>query len=463
MHKIMIIDDDELLGVSLKKLFDGTGYNALVCESGSQGIELFERFAPDIVLLDIRLGDMDGLDVLRELKRMREDIPVIIMTAYGTIEHTVKAMQEGAFDYIQKPFKKNTIQEAVEKGLKDLQAITSITHHRLQYREKHGINEIIGESTEMKKVYELVGRFAKSDDTTILIEGESGTGKELIAQYIHFLSPRFDKPLVKLNCGCLSDTLAESELFGYERGAFTGGLKEGKPGKFSMAEGGTLFLDEVAELSSNVQTKLLRVLEERTYFRVGGTREITCNVRVVAATNKNLLSEVRKGHFREDLYYRLNALSISIPPLRERKEDIIPLASYFLSQYCKKYCKRHIDISPEAEEVLRRYRWEGNVRELRNVMERVILMENPKVVYPEHIESLIQKGDRNETIPHAITGEIFTSGITYDEMVKKLLTSALCTTQGNQLKASRLLGISRAKLRYNISKYRLNLVADISQ
>ena len=453
MNKIMIIDDDNLVGVSLESFFNIEGYQAFICESGKQGIEMFKQFLPDIVFLDIRLGDMDGLEVLRQIKQMREDIPVIMLTAYGTIENTVQAMHEGAFDYIQKPFDNQKLKAVVKKGLKNKEKIKNLINRRLPYLRKHGITEIIGRSPEIKRVFELVGRFAKSDDATILIEGESGVGKEVVAEYIHFLSPHFGKPFIKLNCGSITNSIAESELFGYEKGTFTGGLANGKPGKFQMAEQGTLFLDEIGDLSYTVQTKLLRVLEEKTYFRVGGTREIKCNVRVILATNKNLLSEVRNGRFREDLYFRVSGLKIFVPPLRDRKQDIIPLAEFFLHQFSQKYHRHPAEFLPETKEVLKNHQWKGNIRELRNAMERVILMEKTRRIRPEHLQFLINKIETSETILDITNKDIFINGITYDEMVKKLISAALREIKGNQVKAAKLLGITRAKLRYMIKKY----------
>lgn len=459
MNKMMIVDDDPLVRKALGMLFRTEHYEILLCESGEQAIEKLEAFHPDIVLLDLRLGDMDGLEVLRQIKRRNEHVRVIILTAYGSIENTVQAMREGAFDYIQKPFDNRNLKDLVKKGLqwKQEEDDDDLVDLHIPEERKDKVPRIIGKSPQIKRVYEVLRRIAQSDDTTVLIEGESGTGKELAASYVHYLSPRWDKPLVKLNCACIPELLAESELFGYERGAFTGGLREGKVGKFQAAEGGTLFLDEIGDLSIGIQTKFLRVLEEKSYFRIGGTREIHCNVRVVAATNKNLLEEANKGQFREDLYYRLSPLKVLIPPLRERREDILQLAQYFLNQCCKKNGRPVMHLSPEAGEILKRHIWKGNSRELRNAMERIVLLENAQVIYPEHLDFLKESYERSQTVGELALYIDLPRKLTYDEMMEKLLITALSEAEGNQVKAAKLLGISRAKLRYQITKYGLKI------
>lgn len=474
-HKVMIIDDDPLIARSLRLLLKSEQYDTLICENGMRGIEMMDHFHADVVLLDVQLGDVDGLEVLRHIKNSSMETRVIMITAYGTIENTVQAMQEGAFDYLTKPFDNRKVKAVVRKALeyKPVYEYDSRIDDCFQNPEKYGMSEVIAGSSEMKKILEMVKRLGGSGDTTVLIEGESGVGKEWVSEYIHFLSPRFEKAFLKLNCACIAETLAESELFGYERGAFTGGGKDGKPGLFEMAEGGTLLLDEVAELSLSVQSKLLRVIEEGTYFRVGGTKEVRCNVRIIASTNKNLLEEIQKKRFRQDLYYRLSVVRMIIPPLRERKDDILPLVRYFLDYYCRKHGKPIPELSLETEKTLNLYCWKGNVRELRNAMERVTILENCTILRPGHLEFLmggIESADispeptislRSNTESPSLgenpeaSCEVLMDPLTYDEMMKKLLTTALREAEGNQVKASKILGISRAKLRYQLAKYNL--------
>ncbi|MBF0550370.1 MAG: sigma-54-dependent Fis family transcriptional regulator [Deltaproteobacteria bacterium] len=473
-HKVMIVDDDPLIGNSLRLLLRSKQQEILVCQSGKQGLEVMEHFHPDVVLLDLRLGDMDGLDVLRQIKNTAAETRVIIITAYGTIENTVLAMREGAFDYLVKPFDNRKVKAVVRKALEYRPVHDFTFNARCRDLEKHRMSEIIAESPQMKNILDTIKLLGQSGDTTVLIEGESGVGKEWVAEYIHFLSPRFEKPFLKLNCACIPETLAESQLFGYTRGAFTDGVKEGKPGLFATAEGGSLLLDEIADLSLSVQSKLLRVIEEGTFFRIGGNREERCNVRIVASTNKNLTNQVRKGEFRQDLYYRLSVVRIVIPPLRERQEGILPLARFFLSQYCRKQDKPAPELSPEAERVLREHGWTGNVRELRNAMERLAVLQRGGIIHPVHLRFLQEEIDSSSTqseatlslggtverqsseiAPDMAFNEVLSDHRTYDETIEKRLAAALDETEGNQVKAAKLLGISRAKLRYQLKKYNL--------
>lgn len=465
-NRVMIIDDDSLIGASLRIILNADGYETMVCEGGKEGIELLERFRPNIVLLDIRLGDMDGLDVLRWIKRRSEETQVIMITCYATIESAVEAMREGAFDYLQKPFDNQRVKLLVKKALSHTPAEDLVIGDGGRSLEKSRMPRLIGTSPKIKSVFQTVRQVSNKGDTTVLIQGESGVGKEWVAGYIHFLSPRFEKPFVKLNCACVTETLAESEFFGYEKGSFTGGSLEGKAGMFEAAQEGTLLLDEVGDLSLQVQSKLLRVLEDGTYFRVGGTREKQCNVRIIASTNKNLREAVQNGLFREDLYYRLSVIEIAVPPLRERKEDILPLARYFLTKFCRKYSRPLPDFSSEAEKILQEHAWRGNVRELRNAMERLSVTENARAIHPLHLEFLTGRMESSECVsstapfmtgrsPDAISYQPPPDHPTYDQVIKELLAAALHQTHGNQVSAARLLGISRAKLRYQLSKYGL--------
>lgn len=456
-RKVLIIDDDALLASSLKLLLKREDYEIMICGTARHGIDTFEKNRPDVVLLDVKLEDMDGIEVLRHIKENSPATPVIMITAYGTIENSVNAMREGAFDYIQKPFENKKVKALVKKAFDFKPIDESLIAERRQYIEDHRLLEGVCESEAMKGLFETIEGLGKSSDTRALIEGESGTGKEWAAKYVHFLSPRYEKVFVKLNCACIPEPLAESELFGYEPGAFSGGVKNGKPGIFEIADGGTLLLDEISDLSAGIQGKLLRVLEEGTYFRLGGTREVQCNVRIIAATNRNLLSEVDKGTFREDLYYRLSVFRIYIPPLRERKDDILPLAGYFLRQYCSKYGKSLPQLSPQAEQLLKDFPWRGNVRELRNVMERVALMEDSSTIRQCHLRFL---GEGMETsaagaAQKALDEKLGAADLNLENRIKGMISKALDQSGGNQVQAARLLGISRAKLRYQMKRYDL--------
>lgn len=454
LNKMLIIDDDPLVRKSLQLLFRTEDYEVFTCESGKQGIQKLVELQPDVVLLDLKLGDMDGVDVLRHIKRKGGQAQVIMLTAHGSIENTVQAMREGAFDYVQKPYDTRRLKETVRKGIEFKRGREGATGDQDSgVFLKDGPITMVMKSPKSIRVHEIIRRMAASSDSTVLIEGESGTGKELAASSLHLLSCRRDMPFVSLNCACIPEHLAESELFGYEKGAFTDSLKEGKAGKFQLAEGGTLFLDEIGDLSLGVQTKILRILENKTFFRIGGTKEIRCNVRVVAATNKSLLNEVRNGRFREDLYYRLSALKIVLPPLRERREDIVPLAHYFLTAFSARNDLPLMKISREAETMLESLPWKGNVRELRNAMERVMLLESGGVLYPEHLEFLREEEQFSSEAGDRPCYSRADEKSTYDDMLEKMLREALSKAEGNQTKAAQLLGISRSKLRYQISKY----------
>ncbi|MCX8118881.1 MAG: sigma-54 dependent transcriptional regulator, partial [Desulfobacterota bacterium] len=373
-YKILVIDDEPILRDSLEVALTSQGYEVSIAPTGEEGLELFEKDPPDLVILDHWLPGMNGDEVLRRIKEQEPEVPIVMMTAQGSIELAVQAMKLGAFDFIVKPFELEQIEDLVRRGLERIRLKKELEWLRAQYQEKFRSGGIVGASPKMREVLELAERVAQGSETTVLIEGETGTGKELLAEYIHFLSPRSSFPFIPINCGAIPKDLFESELFGYERGAFTGALEKGKPGKVEAAEKGTLFLDEVGELSPSAQVKVLRVLESKEYFRVGSVEKRRADVRVIAATNKDLEAEVKRGHFRDDLYFRLNVVKLSIPPLRERKEDILPLFRFFMGRYNEQFKKGFIRLSKEAEEVILGYPWPGNVRELRNTVERVVLL-----------------------------------------------------------------------------------------
>ncbi len=449
--KILVIDDEPILRDSLSVALESSGYTVMTARTGEEGLQLFQKEAPDLVLLDHWLPGMNGDEVLRRIKEIQEEIPVIVMTAQGSIELAVSSMKIGAFDFLVKPFELDQFETLVRRGLDRVRLKKEVEWLRAQYEEKFHRGGMIRVSQKMRALLDIAEKLARSSDTTVLIEGETGTGKELLAEYIHFLSPRSSFPFIPLNCGAVPRDLFESELFGYEKGAFTGALEKGKPGKVEAAEKGTLFLDEVGELPPSAQVKVLRVLEEKEYFRVGGNEKKKADVRIVAATNKDLESEVRKGNFRDDLYFRLNVVKLQVPALRDRKEDILPLFRFFLDRFNEQFKKRFSQISPEAEERILAHPWPGNIRELRNAVERIVLLERGETILDRHFSFLGGGGLQQETAP--FKPRIPPQGIVLDEVEKEYLLEALRMKKGNKNQAARLLGISRSALLYRMEKY----------
>jgi len=450
--KILVIDDEPILRDSLRAALESSGYDVLTAHSGEEGLELVQKEDPDLILLDHWLPGISGDEVLRILKENEPDVPVIIMTAQGSIKLAVDSMKRGAFDFLVKPFELDQIEALVKKGLERVRLKKEIEWLRAQYQEKFRSGGIIGVSQRMKEVLELAEKLAQSSETTVLIEGETGTGKELLAEYIHFLSPRSSFPFIPINCGAIPKDLFESELFGYEKGAFTGALEKGKMGKVEAAEKGALFLDEVGELSPSAQVKVLRVLEEKEYFKVGGVERKKADVRIIAATNKDLESEVRRGSFRDDLYFRLNVVKLQIPPLRDRKEDILPLFRFFMSRFNEQFKKGFVRISKEAEERILSHPWLGNIRELRNAVERIILLENGDTILEKHLSFLAAK-EEIQSGWRGVKPFIPSQGLVLDEVEKQYIIEALRMKKGNKFQAAKMLGISRSALLYRMAKY----------
>jgi len=450
--KILVIDDEPVLRDSLEVALKTSGYEVLTARTGEEGLERFKKENPDLVLLDHWLPGINGDEVLRRIKEEDPEIPVIIMTAQGSIEMAVSSMKMGAFDFLVKPFDLDQVEALIKKGLERVRLKKEVEWLRAQYQEKFRSGGIIGVSQKMKDLLELAEKLAPGSETTVLIEGETGTGKELLAEYVHFLSPRSSFPFIPINCGAIPKDLFESELFGYEKGAFTGALEKGKMGRVESAEKGTLFLDEVGELSPSAQVKVLRVLEEKEYFKVGGVDKKKADVRIIAATNKDLESEVKKGNFRDDLYFRLNVVKLQIPPLRERKEDILPLFCFFLNRFNEQFKKGFVQISTEAEEKILVYPWTGNIRELRNAVERIVLLEKGDTILGKHFSFLSAGAELPEEgvqfKPH-----LPSQGIVLDEVEKHYILEALKLKKGNKLQAAKMLGISRSALLYRMQKH----------
>jgi two-component system response regulator AtoC len=451
-YKILVIDDEPILRDSLEVALKTSGYDVLTARTGEEGLERFQKENPDLVLLDHWLPGINGDEVLRKIKEGDTEIPVIVMTAQGSIEMAVNLMKMGAFDFLVKPFELDQIEDLIKKGLERVRLKKEVEWLRAQYQEKFRSGGIIGVSQKMKEVLRLAEKVAQGSETTVLIEGETGTGKELLAEYIHFLSARSSFPFIPINCGAIPKDLFESELFGYEKGAFTGALEKGNMGKVEAAEKGTLFLDEVGELSPSAQVKVLRVLEEKEYFKVGGVDQRKADVRIIAATNRDLETEVKKGNFRDDLYFRLNVVKLHIPPLRERKEDILPVFRFFVHRFNEQFKKGFVHISQEAEERILSYLWLGNIRELRNTAERILLLEKGDTILGKHLSFLTGK-DKESDDAFQFQPMIPPQGIALDEVEKEYILEALRIKKGNKLQASKLLGISRSALIYRMQKY----------
>lgn len=467
-YVIAIIDDDPLVNESLSNVLAERYEQVISYTDSDKALEEVEAVQPDLILLDIFMGDRNGFDVLQVLRDRGLRMPVIMITAFSDVKMAVRAVKLGAEDFIVKPPDMEQLEVSVERALKnhDLRRQVDILQERLV--DEQSVH-ILGNSEQLQSILQFAEMIARGDDTTVLILGESGTGKELIARYLHQKSPRANGPFVSVNCGAIPRELAENELFGYEKGAFTGATEKVKHGRFEMAHRGTILLDEVGELSLEMQVKLLRVLQEKKFYRLGGSREVSINVRVIAATNRDLEKLIEEGKFREDLYYRLNVATITTPPLRERPDDILLLATAFVREFSRKFGKKIAGFTPEAVELLQSYEWKGNVRELRNVIERVTLLEATDIISRDSLKFL--RGSTTTHTPAVSTKELLPGqhqlvisrqGTPMSDVVRDLITQTLKITGGNQLQAARILGISRAKLRYRIEQLQIPINSKIS-
>ncbi|MFQ5797594.1 MAG: sigma-54-dependent transcriptional regulator [Bacteroidota bacterium] len=449
---ILIVDDEKLMRWSLAQELAKEGYLMIEAATMREGLSAACEHQPDLIVLDQRLPDGTGIDMLRELRNAKTDAMVVMLTVVDRSDLAVQAMKLGAFDYITKPVNPEELRLVVEKALETTHVKRQLAYLREEERKQYGFCEIIGSSPAMTNVLDVTSKIAQSNTTTVLITGESGTGKELVARAIHNLSDRRDKPWITVSCSAVPESLVESELFGHEKGAFTD-AKSQKKGLFELAHEGSIFLDEVGDMTAALQVKLLRVLEEKTFRRVGGTIDISVDVRVIAATNQLLEQRVEVGKFRPDLYYRLNVASIQLPPLWERGDDVLLLAEHFLQQYSKLFHKNLKGLSPETQELFRRYRWPGNVRELKNVLERAVLLHEGEYVFPHQVElgrrQQVSKGTPAETI------NVSPDGLSLEELEREAILKALQKAQQNQSQAARLLKISRDTLRYRVKKYGL--------
>lgn len=451
MKNILVVDDEESIRWVFKKGLEKKGYTVHTSESGKNALSMLSKNKYLIIFLDIFLPEENGLKLLENIKKQEKEITVVIMTAQGTMKNAIEAMQKGAYDYITKPFDMDEIYLLIEKveNLKNLERKVYTLEEEL--KTKYDVGEIVGKSQKMQKVFKIIGK-AASSDLTVLITGESGTGKELVARALHKASNRANGPFVAVNCAAIPRELLESELFGYERGAFTGAT-ESRAGKFEQADGGTIFLDEIGDMDISLQAKILRVIQEREFYRVGGKAQIKVDVRIISATNQDLETSVREKMFREDLFHRLNVITIPLPPLRERREDIPLLADYFLKRFSSELGIGVRYIADDAMLILKNYDWKGNVRELENVIQRAIVMSGGDSITPEYLP-ISQSAGRDFVSMHEIIKDKVNNytkkGGLYSEVIgeaeKELLLSVLKKTEWNQVKAAEILGINRNTL-----------------
>ncbi|MFW6146824.1 MAG: sigma-54-dependent transcriptional regulator [Thermodesulfobacteriota bacterium] len=450
MDTILIVDDEKNYLVILEALLAPEGYEVVTEANPLNALRLLNETDFDLVITDMKMPKMDGIELLDEIKRIDSDLPVIIMTAYGTIEMAVKAMKKRAYDYITKPFRNEELKLTIKKALelyklkKENRRLSEALTNRYKY------SNIIGKSKEMIKIYDMIEKVSKSK-ASIMITGPSGTGKELIAKAVHFCSPRKNMPFISINCGALTETLLESELFGHEKGAFTGAVTM-KKGRFEVADGGTLFLDEVGEMPPPLQVKLLRVLQEMEFERVGGTRSIKVDVRIVAASNRRLKQDVNEGIFREDLYYRLNVVQIEVPSLKERIEDIPLLVAHFIEKY-RSSNRGDVELAPEAWKALYGHSWPGNIRELENVIESALVMSSDTIIKLDDLPSYLLKKEDEKIELDKLVPQNLNLNEALEHIEGQLIQRALNASNNVQSKAAELLGISRRMMHYKMRKY----------
>jgi DNA-binding NtrC family response regulator len=445
---ILIIDDEKSQRLILSGFLKNKGFKVFEASSGEEGISIAENQNIDIVFTDFKMPGKTGMDVLREVLRSKPDTSVVIITAYGTVEDAVSAMKDGAYDYITKPINLNELDSLIKRISERQSLISENKLLREKLQEKFSFGTIVTKSNKMEQVLSIASRVAESK-ASVLISGESGTGKELVASAIHFASGRKSNPFVAVNCAALNENLLESELFGHEKGAFTGADKK-RYGRFETANGGTIFLDEIGDIPLSMQVKLLRVLQEEKFERVGSSETVEVDVRVIAATNKDLKQLIKEGKFREDLYFRLNVVSIEIPPLRERREDIIPLAEFFVNKYSEFSQYKKMTLSKEAAGKIIKYDFPGNVRELENIIHRAVVMARSDVITSEDIFMNLNKSDEKNN-PDNIDEMNLNENV--ELLEKKLVKIALDKSNGNQSSAARKLGISERNLRYRLTKW----------
>ena len=456
METVLIVDDEKNYTRILGAVLEEEGFEILTANSGPEALEVLEGSDVDLVLTDMKMPLMDGIQLLENIKTRDSELPVIMMTAHGTVDKAVEAMQKGAYSYILKPFDNDRLIIYVRKAVAMFRVIKENRDLRNAVSSQYSFGNIIGKSKVMQQVFDTIRKVAPSN-ATVLIEGESGTGKELVAKSIHFNSPRREKPFVAVNCSALAETLLESELFGHERGAFTGAVSMRK-GRFELADSGTLFLDEIGDMSTGLQVKLLRVLQEKVFERVGGTKPIAVYIRVIAATNRNLKEEMKKERFREDLYYRLNVVHIALPSLKQRQQDIRLLLDHFIKKYAdeRKHSVPVTGIDPDVERLFYEYSWPGNVRELENLIERLMIMSSGGVITPADLPKSFKETAHDDLYIESVPAD----AKLYDTLTmieKTMILRALKKTGFVQSRAAELLGIGKSGLNQKIKKYNLDI------
>ncbi|MHB8771245.1 MAG: sigma-54-dependent transcriptional regulator [Syntrophales bacterium] len=447
--QILVVDDEQSHRIMLRAVLSAEGYAVTEAADGTEAVAAVGKEAFDVILMDIRMTNMDGIEALGEIRKISPQVPVLIMTAYASVKTAVEALKAGAFDYLTKPLDVEELKILIDKAMDHYHLRTENLVLKERLGDRFDFSRIIAASPKMKNLLETLAMVAPSD-ATVLIMGESGTGKEVIANAIHHNSPRAGEPFIKVSCAALPETLLESELFGHEKGAFTGAVAR-REGRFQLAHRGTIFLDEVGEMSPALQTKLLRVLQEKEFEPLGSTRTVKVDIRVITATNRDLEKEVKEGRFREDLYYRLNVVPLVLPPLRERREDIPLLADHFLALFREKNRKPIKAISGKSLDLLVRYDWPGNVRELENVIERAVILSRDEILVPADLPPQLrmlaeQEGDDALAIP---------PGMSLDEMERALIVKTLDETAGNRTRAAEILGINRRTLQNKLKQYGL--------
>ena len=450
METILIVDDEKNYLVVLEALLSPEGYEIMTSDKAQEALRLIQECDIDLVLTDMKMPGMTGMELLEEAKKIKPEVPVIMMTAYGTIEMAVEAMKKHAYDYITKPFQNEELKLTIHKALENYRLVKENRRLSEALSERFGYRNIVGKSKPMLKVYDLISKVAQSK-ASVLITGPSGTGKELIAKAIHYESPRKDRPFVSVNCGALAETLLESELFGHEKGAFTGAIAM-KKGRFELADGGTLFLDEIGDMPPPLQVKLLRVLQEMEFERVGGTKTIKVDVRVLSASNRNLKDDVAAGVFREDLIYRLNVIHIEVPPLRERMEDIRLLVTHFIEKYGN---GRKNELTPQAWEALYTHTWPGNVRELENVIERAVVLNSEGLIDLKDLPVEFTKSKGDLDVDRFIPPDALLQS-TLEEIEEKLIRRALKRSGNVQSHAAEQLGITKSLIQHKMKKYNIS-------
>ena len=455
MQKILIIDDQKLLRMSLAESLIEEGYEVSSTDTGEKGLLLVDEFNPDIIMLDLRLPGINGIETLKRIKKKKATTIVILMTAYGQVESAVEAMRLGAYDYINKPFSLDRIKVTLKNAAESLSLKKEIEILREEKLEQYGLARIIGRSDGIKRIFDMIKRISESKATTVLIQGESGTGKELIAKAIHFNSVTGKKPFLEINCASIPETLLESELFGHVKGAFTD-AKATKKGLFELSEGGTIFLDEIGEMGSSMQVKLLRVLEDKRFRPVGGLKSVHVSNRVIAATNQNLQQMVDTGLFRRDLFYRFKVVPIYVPPLRERAEDIPLLVEHFVKTFNQEMARQVTGVTDQVQAILKHYNWPGNVRELRNVIERGFLFADDNVIHTKALPTEMQERERPVETGVAVESPDVLEVTSLKRYEREYIRKVLESVGGNKSRAAELLRISRPTLRKKLNEFEIS-------